>query len=274
MMNVEWLLPAAKEAYKRREEIQAIWQRILAILLGKKTKIAFTGMSGAGKTVLFDYLRGEGYKRGYTPPGRPSASVESKKIPASERKRFAISVVPGQDAPARHVATEKLFGQKKLAVDGVVHVVSNGFIQTRGEWSRPVLEEIGYNTLDSYREYQLEGELKDLDLTCELIRKSIQKFRKPQWLIVAATKVDLYYDSILEARQYYSPVGESLFVDRIKRLIGQVGSDNFSWTAAPVCAWLEDFEWKDTKVSSVLKPHQRDRFLASLANLLESYCER
>jgi len=67
-MDIEWVLPVAKEAYQHRDEIQKAWQKILAILLGKKTKIAFTGMAGTGKTVLFDYLTDKAYKRDYKPP--------------------------------------------------------------------------------------------------------------------------------------------------------------------------------------------------------------
>jgi GTPase SAR1 family protein len=270
MEPTSWLLPAAKGAYQHRKEIQTAWQKILATLSGKKTKMAFTGMAGVGKTVLFDYLRGEGYKRGYQPPGR-STSLESKTVSASQRRRLAISVVPGQVSPVRRTATEELFEQKNSVVDGAVHVVSNGFVETRESWSASGLEN---GAFEQYREYRLDEELEDLNFTCELIRKAVQKFRKPKWLIVAVTKVDLYHGNLDEARQYYSQAGDSRFIERVKTLVGQVGSDNFSWTAAPVCTWLENFEWKNTKVVSTLKPQERDQFLASFANLLESYCER
>ncbi len=180
-MDIEWVLPAAKEAYQHRDEIQKAWQKILAILLGKKTKIAFTGMAGTGKTVLFDYVTDKAYKRGYKPP-LPSQAVESGKMVTVERKRIAISVVPGQEAKPRYVATDQLFDKKKSTVDGIVHVVSNGFIHLRNTQAEKRLIESGYETLNSYLEYQQNAEFDDLGSTCELMRKSARKFGKPNCL--------------------------------------------------------------------------------------------
>jgi len=49
--HLTWLLPALKESYKSREDFKEIWRKAF----GKKN-IVFTGLGGAGKTVLFDFL--------------------------------------------------------------------------------------------------------------------------------------------------------------------------------------------------------------------------
>lgn len=270
--QASWLLPAAKEAYQHRDEILSAWGRISALLFGKKKSIAFTGMAGIGKTVLHDYLSGKAYKPGYALP-LTSQALESAKISAP-KKRIHISVIPGQEAPPRMDALNEVFLGKK-PVDGVVHVVANGFTEIRSREAREVLfKEGGLKTLQKFREYQLGEELKALDSICERIRQNIYKYSKPSWLLIAVAKIDLYYESIEQAEGHYSPHGESRSVDRLRQLQSQVGTDSFSWDAVPVCAWLEDFTWHDEVCYSTLKPNQRDHFLAAFAKHLEQYCDQ
>jgi hypothetical protein len=268
--HASWLLPVAKEAYKNREELKSIWDRIYSAVFGQKKKLAFTGMAGVGKTVLFDHISGEAYKKGYIPPGT-SLTKEAGKITAP-KKRMHITVIPGQESPERMQAIIDLFENKK-PIDGIIHVVANGFIEPRGENSEKVLIEKGVDTIDKFRTYQLALELKDLHATCEIIRRAIHTHRKPKWMLVAVTKVDLYYSGIAQAAQYYAPDGDSDFVRRLKQLQEQVGTDNFSWDALPVCSWLDDFQWNKQVTPSTLKPHQRDHYLATFAKRLEGYCE-
>lgn len=269
--HASWLLPAAKEAYQNREEIKSAWKRIYAAIFGQKKNIAFTGMAGVGKTVLFQHLSGEAYQRNYTPPGT-SQGQERSKITGSKKKRIHLTVVPGQEAPPRFEALDTLLESKK-PIDGIIHVVANGFIEFRGEDSKQVLIESGLDTLDKFRTQQLAIELKDLHSTCEIIRQAIRKHRKPRWMLIAVTKIDLYYNSVERAARYYSPSGDSEFVRRIKQLQAQVGADNFDWDALPVCSWLEDFQWNKQITPSTLKVPQRDHYLALFAKRLENYCE-
>lgn len=268
--HASWLLPAAKEAYQNRAEIKSAWKRIYAGIFGQKKNIAFTGMAGVGKTVLFHHLSGEAYKRNYSPPGT-SQSKEQDKITAPKR-RIHLTVVPGQEAPPRFQALDELFEGKK-PIDGIIHVVANGFIELRGEDSKKVLIERGVDTLDKFRANQLADELKDLHSTCEILRQAIRKHRKPKWMLIAVTKIDLYYNNIEQVAKYYSPAGDSDFVRRIKQLQDQVGTDHFSWDALPVCSWLDDFQWNNQITPSTLKVHQRDHYLALFAKRLEGYCE-
>jgi hypothetical protein len=269
--HTSWMLPAAQQAYKHRKDLLSAWERLTATLFGEKKAIAFTGMPGVGKTVLFDHLIGRAFRRGYAPP-LTSQSVEAGRI-TGQKKRINLSVIPGQDAPPRIFAISNIFRGKK-PVDGVIHVVANGFIEIRSREAKEALtRDAGLTTLNHYRAHQLGQELRDLDSTCELIRQTIFTHRKPTWMLVTAAKADLYFEAIKDAESYYSPHGDSRFADRMRQLQLQVGSDNFTWDALPVCAWLEDFQWNGDVQFSTLKPNQRDHILAAFAEQVEKYCE-
>jgi hypothetical protein len=268
-VEFSWVLPAAEGAYKHREEIQGAWKKFTEWWSGKH--LAFTGMPGVGKTVLFDHLSGKAYKRDYKPPAT-SLSKETGKVSPS-RKSLKVTVIPGQESPSRHVAVEELF-QGKHPVDGVVHVVANGFSEIRNRVAKQALiDDAKLTTLELYREDQLKQELADLASTCELIRRANRNHRKPAWMIVAVTKIDLYYDQLAQAERYYSPFGKSAFVDRMAQLAGHLGTDNFKWDAVPVCAWPEDFEWNGSTTRTALSSRARDHYLGLLAALLEDYSE-
>lgn len=247
-----WLIPAAKEAYKSREQIAGAWDRIVTRIKGKKLEIAVTGLNGAGKTVLLDHLTGAAFHRGYVPPGR-SRSSEKGQVRA-KGFRLGLSTIPGQGSHIRLTAIAKIF-ESKRPVEGVIHVVSNGYISLRETAAREtLLRDLGISTVEKIRQHFLQEELRDLDETLGLIRKSLKKSHKPTWLIVAVAKSDLFYDRMADAEQYYSPSGNSAFAEKMRQFLGQVGSDNFGWEAVPVAAWLEDFQWGSETLPSQLKP--------------------
>lgn len=269
--NSAWVIPVIKEAYDHRKEILSTWERISAALFGKKRRVIFTGMPGVGKTVLLDHLSGKAFNQGYQPP-LTSTVVEAGKM-RTRKERVRISVIPGQEAASRLVALNELFLGKK-PVDGVVHVVANGFITLRGSATeRALVEEGKLTTIDQYRAHQLRQELQDLEATCQIVRQSLLKHHKPTWMLIAVSKADLFYESVRQAENYYSPGGSGQFVDRLRRLQDQVGRDNFTWDAAPVSTWLEDFEWNKEKRLSILKTNDRDYLVASFAKQLERFCE-
>ena len=206
-------------------------------------------MSGVGKTVLFDYLTYSAYKAGYSPP-LTSQEREEGKIVATRKNRIAITVVPGQSSTPRFETLDSLFNEKN-PVDGIVYVVANGFIELREKLSKQILIEKGFDSLKKYKDYQLSQELSDLSDICEKIRQSVRRSKKPSWMIIAVAKADLFYNEINEAEKYYNPFGDSSFVNIVKKLRVQAGEDNFRWTAAPVCAWLENFEWNNEIAKSI-----------------------
>jgi len=270
LSHSSWLIPVAKEAYKSRAQIATSWERALTHIKGRKIEIAVTGLSGAGKTVLLDHLTGQAFHRGYKPPGR-SRSLEKGKVPA-KGFRIGLSTIPGQDSRPRLAALSDVF-EAKHPVDGVIHVVSNGFISLREHTSQQVLiSDLKVDTIDKLRQYFLEEELSDLEETLGYVRKSLRKSHKPTWLLVAVAKSDLFYDKIADAERYYSPTGSGPFAEKMQGFMNQVGSDNFDWEAVPVAAWLEDFGWGGETLPSQFKQEQRDHFVGQFAEVLEKNC--
>lgn len=266
------IVSAAEMAYEHRGKIAGLWQRIADHFKSQKRSIAFTGRAGVGKTVLFDYLRGTAYARGYMPP-LPSEAVETGIVKAPGL-RIDLSVVPGDPSTPRREALADLFTPDD-PVDGVVHVVSNGFVELRSEYSSEVGAEAAKpDAIEKFRKHQKRLELEDLGETCEAIRDAIRRSKQPSWVIVAVTKIDLFYAELAKARDYYSPRSKGAFAKRLRKLQGQVGSDNFRWTVVPVCAVLKDFTWSNQTVTSTLDERARDEYIQNFANTLERFCGR
>ncbi len=270
-MALEWLGPAIT-GYKHRDEITSLFSRGWSYIVGAKTTVAFTGMQGVGKSVLLDHLVGKAFVDDYKPPMQ-SQKTETGKIKGAA-KRIVVSVVPGQrGAQPRLESIDKIFMASK-PVQGVVHVVANGFATTRTHGAiQTLIHELRINTIPKYRSHQLERELDDLEETCEAIRAAHRKHRAPGWLIVAIDKVDLYQDAVLKARDYYSPEGDSAFSEKLRLLQNQLGTDFFRWHAVPVCAWLERFDWHKQAVESQITPEMRNGYLAQFMDEVRNFCQ-
>ena len=265
-----WLLPVAKQAYERREEIAGAWGKLTDWLLGEKRTIAFTGCAGVGKTVLLDYLTQDAYQQSYHPPDE-SQKEEKGKLSAP-RMRIRLVTVPGQNSGPRLEAFKRLISDD-ATIDGIVHVVANGFASTRDNTAREILiNDRKLRTIEDYRRAQRIIEIEDLRHTCDFIRQSHQRHHRPYWLIVAVGKLDLYYNQVDAARLEYSPFGKSHFATLLNELRDDVGKNFFRWDSAPVCAWLEHFEWNGDTAHSSLMPDQRDHYVAAFARKLNTLC--
>jgi hypothetical protein len=268
-MEYSWILPVAEKLYQNREEIQSNFQKLTNLVRGEKSRIVITGLPGVGKTVLADYLTDVAYKRGYTSPLQ-SEDLEARNT-SIQKQRLDFKVIPGQDSPPRNNALDEFFaGNENPAIDGVIHVVANGMSRIGGTFSQQY--RMG-SSLQAYQQDRLVEEVEDLRQICELMRKSIRKNRQPSWLLVAVTKVDLYYDSIETARDRYSTQGQSEFSDQVRSLSNQVGSDNFRWDALPFCGRLDDFILGDQTYRPQLREHQRDHYIAQFSKKLVSMCK-
>ena len=130
-MTIEWAPAAIKLLYENKETAAKMIEGGLSTFFGKKTSIAMTGMAGVGKTVLYDYLTGKAFQKNYSLPlqsQRPEKGIVKVKQP---RKRLAFNVIPGQPSPERFIAGNELFLKPKTVLNGVIHVVSNGFSTIR-----------------------------------------------------------------------------------------------------------------------------------------------
>ena len=258
------------EAYANRTEIAKLWLRISAKLTDRDHTIAITGMPGVGKTVLFDHLTSD-IALGYTPEHSPSRTAESDRLYRAGAVQ-ALTVVPGQVSPERHTTLDGLFAGKRK-VDGVIHVVSNGFTTLRTEADR-YIQESGLS-LNDFRNQQRQAELVDFDETANYIRGSARKNGRPTWLAIVVDKADLFWtdQELAEAKRHYALPGGT-FHEKVAGLASQLGKDKFSIEFLPVCAWLEDFNWGPDTVRSSLRNPGRDALLFDVLKMIDSYCGR
>jgi hypothetical protein len=282
--SIVWI--AIEKTLENPHVIQQLWNKVADTFWRKRKTIAVTGLSGAGKTVLRDYLRSAGRSLGYSPPAT-SYSTETGKLSATYRqnmrsleevphKQIELIVIPGEEGggTSRRQILEKHFGGENPP-DVVIHVVCYGYILVRHPLARQALVKEGkLETLNAFREFQLQRELDDLDSIIEWIRRAQKKHKKPSWMLVAANKFDLYHEDHLQVEQYYSPYGKSKFVDKMKKLRNYVGEDDFEWNALPIFGWREPFEWNDEYRNGKLNDKHRDYFLLQFAELLEKISAR
>ena len=267
-MSASWLLPGVKTLYNNRQEVFNTWDRMVARVLGPKSRVAFVGPQGIGKTVLLDALVGRTLQDDYHLPHR-SNRLEVGKA-KSDGNRMGIVVAPGQGRPEQY-AFDEIFNGKKT-VDGVVFVAGAGFATLRDKTARAINVEKGITTIQQWRELQYAAELEYLQKVATRIEQSQQQAQMPKWLLIAATKIDLFYDDIAIAQQYYSPDGDSEFSKILNGLVNRVGSNNLTWDAVPVSSWLENFTWNNETQKSQLDADARNHYVASFVKKLGDMC--
>lgn len=280
MSEFTWVIPTFQVVgtgvglYANRQAIQDIWEQCTNRFLSK-TKIAVTGMSGVGKTVLIDYILGRGSINYKKPLISQKAEYEILKF---EDKNLEFIIIPGQEQSPRREAIQEL---EKNPPDGIIHVFANGYATIRNEITQRSLIEQGIDTIERIRQKNLELELNDLQRTCDFIKSIYGKHQKPKWILSVATKVDLYADAdnLREAeKQYkYNDVNKaennSLFVNTLNELVKELGNQNLRWEAFHVCSRLEAFEWNNNRyMLNMVDENQRDQLLYNFIKVMTNYC--
>ena len=179
--------------------------------------VAVTGMTGVGKSRLVDRLARRASGDGVAEVG--SAVMERRTRRSPRLQGFRFLVVPGDNAATRLGALDEVFHDEP--VDGVIHVVANGYATPRRTAGTT-------GTATATREQQLAAELEDWTITSHRIASLAVRRDKPIWLVIAVTKTDLYPDDVDEVVHYYSPGSGSPFGDKVDALRALAGGAKLS----------------------------------------------
>jgi hypothetical protein len=221
--------------------------RVTGVFQHRFPTVAVTGMTGVGKTELVDHLCGRA-----DPEGTPEAgsAVMERRVRRDRRLRgFRFRVVPGENAATRLGALDEVFHDDP--VDGVLHVVANGYAT-----GRRLAGTTGPAVVD--REQQLARELEDWTVTAHRIAAMAVRRPHPTWLIVVVTKADLYTDEpggVDAVVRSYSPGSGTPFGDRLDELRALAGAAKLSIDVLPACSHLD---------GDAVSPETRDAYLAAL----------
>jgi hypothetical protein len=214
--------------------------------------VAVTGMTGVGKSQLVDRLSG----RASTAVSEVGSAVMERRTRRSPRLQgFRFLVVPGDNAATRLGALDEVFHDEP--VDGVIHVVANGYATPRRTAGTT-------GTATATRDQQLAAELEDWTITSHRIASMAVRRDKPIWLVIAVTKTDLYPDAVDEVVRYYSPGSGSPFGDKVDALRALAGGAKLSIDVLPVSSQGGD---RGSPVSAKRASAMVDALVTRLAQL-------
>ena len=192
-------------------------ERLGRLLRDRYPMVAVTGMTGVGKSQLVDRLTRRGTDEALAEVG--SAVMERRTRRGARLHGFRFLVVPGDNAATRLGALDEVFHDEP--VDGVIHVVANGYATPRRAAGTT-------GAATATRQEQLAAELEDWTITSHRIASMAVRRNKPIWLVIAVTKTDLYPDDVDEVVRYYSPGGGSPFSAKIDALRSLAGGAKLS----------------------------------------------
>ena len=215
--------------------------------------VAVTGMTGVGKSQLVDRLARRTSGDGVAEVG--SAVMERRTRRSARLQGFRFLVVPGDNAATRLGALDEVFHDEP--VDGVIHVVANGYATPRRTAGTT-------GAATATREEQLAAELEDWTITAHRIASMAVRRDKPIWLVIAVTKTDLYPDEVDEAVHYYSPGSGSPFGDKVDALRALAGGARLSVDVLPVSSQGGD---RRSAISAKRASAMVDALAARLAQL-------
>lgn len=260
----------AKLAFDNRHLIQEYWVRALAKFDLGATDVVVTGHSGAGKSLLASQMHGRARDLYFEAPDE-SMRVEVEAVTIGDWTRL-VRVLPGQ--AGRRTEGELEAFNNNDSLEGVIHVVDFGFVMPRDGTLRDTLvERDNIDTVEKLRAYNMRAELDGLNVLFNDIAKLRKQKKRPNWLVIAVNKVDLFQDQIKAALSYYHPEGTGEFGKRLREFWGSIGTTEFGVYVIPACAYEADFEWNGTKVASQLPKQGQNQilrdFMSTVAQITE-----
>jgi len=198
-------------------------ERVNRLFRRRFPTVAVTGMTGVGKSQLADRLAGRASTTGAGEVG--SAVMERRTRRSARLQGFRFLVVPGDNAATRLGALDEVFHDNP--VDGVIHVVANGYATPRRTAGTT-------GAASATRAEQLAAELEDWAITSHRIASLAVRRDQPLWLVIAVTKTDLYPDEIDDVVHYYSPGSGTPFGDKVDELRALAGGAKLSVDVLPV----------------------------------------
>lgn len=199
-----------------RRRLAAVPERVGHAARRRYPVVAVTGMTGVGKTQLTDRLSGSA---GEVPADVGSAVMEKRTRRSAGLRGFRFRVVPGDNAATRLGALDDVFHDDP--VDGVLHVVANGYATARRAAGTS-------GAAESTREQQLAAELEDWAITSHRIASMAVRRDRPIWLVIVVTKADLFADEVADVVRYYSPGSGTPFADKVDELRALAGGARLS----------------------------------------------
>lgn len=235
-------------AYKNRHLVQKLWTHLVHVCGKGETDIVVTGRTASGKSVLSARMRGITEDLAWELPSK-SRDTESDVIGIAEWARI-VRVIPGHTSQERDNGLHEAFNSNKN-LEGVIHVVDWGFACERDSVIiEKRIKEQGIDTIEKWRAFNLDLELKEFIQLCTRIRETHSRCGRPKWLLVAVNKCDLFMNQLNLAEEYYHPESNSPFSDAFRDLQSHIGKNNIHCSALPVSSWDKDFQWNGETIKS------------------------
>jgi len=252
-MNWEDLIPGIVsypvKIYKNRNKIQELWKKALALSDLGATNILILGRENVGKTLFLDYLNGKANDTWYEKP-ESSKQADREAIKIGEWHSL-FRTAPGQFISSRDKTIDDAFDSDS-DLEGIIYLTDWGFTNIRDETAAKILIDNGIDTIEKLREHNLKEERKDFEKIVDQVRKLFRSEKSINWLLVVATKADLFYSEELfsKAQREYHPSFDGQFSNLLNLLQANIGNDRFKIDAIPFCSHREDFIWNGEKVKS------------------------
>lgn len=274
-MAIEWTTAASlsfkfgKQGFDNRFVIQKYWTKVKAYMDVGATQIVVTGHSGAGKTNLANQMHGRARDVNYQSPGE-SKSVEVADIQAGKWAKL-VRVLPGQDGYRTKGVIDTF--QTNEGLEGVIHLVDYGYAKPRNPTLCSSMIKDGVSTVELLRNSNLKKELQALTVMLSDVRRMHSEKKRPQWVVIAVNKIDLYPDDRNEALEYYHPDGTSEFSKLLHEFLLEIGSVNVSIHVVQACAYEQDFEWNTHRVKSGLERQEQNQILRDFTTAIAMISE-